>query len=435
MRKSFLTPLLLYGIWVSLSAQSVKPVLKEAPPASAGISAERLERIDRFIQGYIDRGQLNGATALVARNGRIVYHKAFGYSNLEQRVPMQRNQIFRIASMTKPVVSVAAMMLYEEGKFNLDDPLSAYIPAFKNPKVLATYQASDTTYTTVPAKSEITVRQLLNHTSGIGYAQIGSAEANAIYYKHRINGGIGTPQSTLADVINRLATLPLFHHPGEKFLYGLNTDVLGYFVEVVSGMRLDKYLTEKIFRPLGMQDTYFFLPRDKQGRLTTLYLQDEQGKLRVQEPVIPLNGDFVRDFPNTPGGTYFSGGAGLSSTAFDYAVFCQMLINGGTYNGVRILAPSTIRLITTNQIGNLPMWGNPADPTRFGLGFGVYTEGNESLSPVRKGTYDWAGMFASHFWIDPETGIIAVFMRNVWPTQHWDFGTRIRPVVYQAIVE
>ncbi len=418
-----------------MMAQPARAVLREASPASAGVSSERLARLDQFIQGYIDRGQLNGATALVARNGAIVYHKAFGFSNLAQRTPMQRNQIFRIASMTKPVVSVAAMILYEEGKFNLDDPLSKYIPAFKNPKVLAGYQASDTSYTTVPAKSEITVRQLLNHTSGIGYAQIGSAEANAIYYKHRINGGIGTPQSTLAEVINRLAGLPLFHHPGEKFLYGMNTDVLGYFVEVVSGMALDKFLAEKIFRPLGMQDTYFYLPRDKQGRLTTLYRQDEQGKLHVQEPVIPLNGDFVRDFPNTPGGTYFSGGAGLSSTALDYAIFCQMLINGGIYNGVRILAPSTIKLMTTNQIGNQSMWGNPSDPTRFGLGFGVYTAAGEWQSPVRAGSFDWAGMFASHFWIDPETGIVAVFMRNVWPTQHWDFGERIRPVVYQAIVE
>jgi CubicO group peptidase (beta-lactamase class C family) len=435
MKTTIILLLALTALEHPLSAQTAKNVLREGAPASAGVSAERLERIDRFIQGYIDRGQLNGATALVARKGTIVYHKAFGFSNLEQRTPMQRNQIFRIASMTKPVVSVAAMMLYEEGKFNLDDPLSKFIPAFKNPKVLASYQASDTSFTTVPAKSEITVRQLLNHTSGIGYAQIGSAEANAIYYKYRINGGIGTPQSTLSDVINRLAALPLFHHPGEKFLYGMNTDVLGYFVEVVSGMALDKYLAEKIFRPLGMQDTYFYLPRDKQGRLTTLYKQDDQGKLRVQDPVIPLNGDFVRDFPNTPGGTYFSGGAGLSSTAYDYAVFCQMLINGGTYNGVRILAPSSIRLMTTNQIGNISIWGDPNNPLRFGLGFGVYTEAGEWQSPIRGGSFDWAGMFASHFWIDPETGIIAVFMRNVWPTQHWDFGDRIRPVVYQAIVE
>jgi CubicO group peptidase (beta-lactamase class C family) len=211
--------------------------------------------------------------------------------------------------------------------------------------------------------------------------------------------------------------------------------VLGYFVEVVSGMPLDRFLREKIFRPLGMQDTYFFLPREKQGRLTTLYHQDDQGRLQVQVPVIPLNGDFVRDFPNTPGGTYFSGGAGLSSTAFDYAVFCQMLINGGTYNGVRLLAPSTIRLMTTNQISNLPIWDDPNNPLRFGLGFGVYTEAGAWKSPLRAGSYDWAGLYGSHFWIDPETGIIAVFMRNVWPTQHWDFGERIRPLVYQAIVE
>jgi CubicO group peptidase (beta-lactamase class C family) len=337
--------------------------------------------------------------------------------------------------MTKPVVSVAAMMLYEAGKFNLDDPVSKFIPAFKNPRVLDTYNPSDTSYTTVPARAEITVRQLLNHTSGIGYAQIGSAQANAIYYKHGINGGIGTPHSTLKEMITRLAALPLFHQPGEKFLYGLNTDVVGYLVEVLSGMPLDQYLEKNIFSRLGMQDTYFFLPKLKQSRLTPLYKQDATGKLVLQDSIIPLNGDFYRDFPKTPGGSYFSGGAGLSSTAYDYAVFCQMLLNGGAYNGVRILAPSTVRLMTANQIGDLLMWGDPRNPNKFGLGFGVYTEGTEKNTPARAGTYDWAGMFATHFWIDPKSGLVAVFMRNVWPTQQWDFGDRIKQVVYGAMVE
>ncbi len=430
-------PLILAGNLAVLIAvgQSQYPLLAEAPPGAAGVSADRLGQVDRFIQSYIDRGQLNGATALVARNGKIVYHKAFGYSDLQQRTPMRKDQIFRIASMTKPVVSVAAMMLFEEGKFSLDDPVSKFIPTFKNPRVLEKYNAADSSYTTVPAKSEITVRQLLNHTSGIGYAQIGSNIANAIYYKHHINGGIGTPYSTLKEMITRLAGLPLFNHPGEKFLYGLNTDVLGYLVEVISGMPLDRYLDTKIFAPLGMRDTYFFLPREKQPRLTKLYKQDENGKLQMQDSIISLNGDFSRDFPKTSGGTYFSGGAGLSSTAYDYAIFCQMLLNGGTYNGARILAPSTIRMMTTNQIGKLAMWNGDDAPYRFGLGFGVYTEASERNVPVRAGTFDWAGMFASHFWVDPKTGVVAIFMRNVWPTQDWDFGDRIKPVVYAAIVE
>lgn len=435
MKKIVLLALACAGLSQVIRSQTAGTLLREATPSAAGFSAERIERIDRFIQGYVDRGALNGATALVARNGKIVYYKAFGHSNLQQRTPMRKDQLFRIASMTKPIVSVAAMMLYEEGKFNLDDPLSRFIPAFKNPRVLDTYNAADTTYTTVPAKSEITIRQVLNHTSGIGYAQIGSAQANAIYYRNRINGGIGTPYSTLKEMISRVASLPLFNHPGEKFLYGLNTDVLGYLVEVISGMPLDQYLEKNIFSRLGMKDTYFFLPKEKQSRLTQLYKQDEKGRLVLQDSVIPLNGDFFRDFPKTPGGSYFSGGAGLSSTAYDYAIFCQMLLNGGEYNGARILAPSTIRLMTANQIGDIQIWNDPRNPNKFGLGFGIYTEGTERNTPAKAGTYDWAGMFATHFWIDPKNGIVAVFMRNVWPTQEWDFGDRVKQVVYGALVE
>jgi CubicO group peptidase (beta-lactamase class C family) len=398
---------------------------------STGYSPERLSTIDNFISKYIRDGKLNGAVGLVMQNGKIIYHKSFGLANKETGEAMTTNHIFRIASMTKPVISVAVMQLYEQGKFLLDDPVSKFIPEFKNPVVLDKYNVADTTYTTVAAKREITIRHLLSHTSGIGYAQIGSQQANAIYFKNEINGGIGTPYSTLKQIIPKLAKLPLFNQPGEAFLYGLNTDVLGYLVEVISGMPLDKYLKEKIFNPLGMKDTYFFLPADKQKRLVPLYVQDAKG-LRVQDSIISLNGIFVRDFPKT-NGSYFSGGAGLSSTANDYAIFGQALLNGGEYNGKRILSPHTIQLMTKNQIRDLVMWGNPDNPNRFGLGFGVYTEKSELNTPAAAGSYDWAGMFASHFWVDPKNKIVGVFMRNVWPTTEWDFGERIKPVVYQAL--
>lgn len=416
-------------------AQKNTDRLAEAAPESVGVSSDRLGRLDRFIQRYIDEGELNGATALILRDGKIVYHKAFGYSDMERRKPMQRDDMFRIASMTKPVVSVAAMTLVEEGAMSLDDPLSKHIPEFKGSRVLEKYNAADTTYTTVPARSEVTVRQLLNQTSGIGYAQIGSAEANAIYAKNRINGGIGTPYSTLKETIPRLARLPLFHQPGEKYLYGLNTDVLGYLIEVVSGMPLDRFLQERIFAPLGMKDTHFYLPAEKKTRLVRLYRQEANGKLKLQDSIIRINGDFHRDFPLTSKGSYFSGGAGLTSTAYDYAVFCQMLLNGGTYDGVRILSPHTIRLMTTNQIGRSPMWNGSEGPNRFGFGFGVYTEGSEAQTPARAGTYDWAGMFASYFWIDPKSRMACVFMRNVWPTRNWDFHDKVKPVVYQALTD
>jgi CubicO group peptidase (beta-lactamase class C family) len=347
---------------------------------------------------------------------------------------MKVDNIFRIASMTKPIISAAAMMLYEEGKFLLTDPISKFIPEFKNPVVLDKYNAADTSYTTVPAKREITMRDILSHTSGIGYAQIGSGTANAIYYKNKINGGIGTPYSTLKDVITRLARLPLFTQPGEEFYYGLNTDVLGYLIEVISGMPLDKYLQQKIFEPLGMKDTYFFLPKEKQPRLVALYTQGNN-KIRIQDSLISLNGTFSRDFPKTPNGTYFSGGAGLSSTAYDYALFGQMLVNGGELNGKRILSPGTIQLMASNQIGDLLMWGDTNKTRRFGLGFGILTDYAERTMMIPAGSYGWDGMFASHFWADPRNKMVVVFMRNIWPTEHWDYGDRIKPLIYQSLIK
>ena len=427
---SLATSILLVGI---AAAQTATTLLTVAKPESAAVSSERLKRLDAFIQKHVDDGQLNGSSMIIIRDGKIVYHKAFGHMDAEKKTAMRTDQLFRIASMTKPIVSVAAMMLCEEGKFALDDPISNYIPEFGKAQVLAKYNAADTSYTTTPAKSNITIRHLLSHTSGIGYAQIGSPEARAIYYKHGINGGIGTPYSTLKSMIPKLAKLPLFHEPGEKYLYGLNTDVLGYLVEVVSGMPLDRFMQERIFAPLGMKDTHFFLPSEKQPRLVPLYRQDNNGVLRLQDSVISLNGDFHRDFPKTKAGTYFSGGAGLTSTAMDYAVFCQMMLNGGTYNGTRILSPHSIRMMTRNQIGNISMGGNPDAPNRFGLGFGIYTEKSEAAYPVHAGSYDWGGMFATNFWIDPEARLACVFMRNIWPLRNPEIGNRLKMLVYQAL--
>ena len=416
-----------------LQAQSSSPIAPVVKPI--GVSSERLTRIDNFIQSYIDKGELNGASAIILRNGKIIYYKSFGFANKEKNIAMKNDNIFRIASMTKPIISVAAMMLYEEGKFLLDDPVSKFIPEFKNPVVLDKYNAKDTSYTTIPAKREITIRNLFSHTSGISYAQIGSDISNAIYFKNGINGGIGTPYSTLKQVIPKLAKLPLFNQPGDAFLYGLNTDVLGYLIEVISGMPLDKFLQEKIFTPIGMKDTYFFLPKEKQSRLVSLYMQDDKGNLRIEDSIISLNGIFSRDFPKTTGGSYFSGGAGLCSTAYDYAIFGQMLLNGGEYNGKRILSPATIHIMTTNQIGDYLMWGDVNHVRHFGLGFGIYSDYAERTMLIPAGSFGWDGMFASNFWADNKNKIVVVVMRNIWPTAHWDFGDRIKPVIYQALTE
>jgi len=397
--------------------------LAETKPEKADMSAERLDRIGQVVQSYVDSNYIAGGVALVARHGKIVYYKAFGYADIESRRPLQRDDIFRIASQTKAITSVAVMMLYEEGRFLLDDPVSKYIPEFAKPRVIAQYDAADTSYTTVPAKREITIRDLLTHTSGIGYAGIGTPEANAIYAKNKIPSGIGTPDDQLGDVIRRLGGLPLFHQPGEKWTYGLNTDVLGYLVEVVSGMPLDAFFRTRIFEPLGMNDTWFYLPASKHARLTKLHTENKEKKA-----ILFPGGVLNPDFPKLQG-KFFSGGAGLSSTAYDYAVFLQMLLNGGTYNGVRILSPASVRMMTSNQIGDLHIGA----VKKFGLGFGLTTEAEAARIPPSVGTFDWGGAFATTYWADPQEGIVGLFFTQKYPNSYGELATKFRVLVYQAV--
>lgn len=397
--------------------------LLETKPEKAGMSSERLDRIGRVIQSYVDSNYIPGGVALVARHGKIVYYKAFGYANIETRQPLKRDDIFRIASQTKAITSVAVMMLYEEGRFLLDDPVSKYIPEFTKPTVLVQYNAADTTYTTAPAKREVTIRDLLTHTSGIGYAGIGTPEANAIYAKNNIPSGIGTPDDQLGDAMRRLGRLPLFHQPGEKWTYGLNTDVLGYLVEVVSGMPLDEFLRRRIFDPLGMNDTWFYLPPAKHARLTKLHAENKEKK-----SVLFQKGALDPDFPKLQG-KFFSGGAGLSSTAYDYAIFLQMLLNGGTYKGVRILSPASVRMMTSNQIGDMHIGA----VKKFGLGFGLTTEAEAARIPPSVGTFDWGGAFATTYWADPQEGIVGLFFTQKYPHSYGELATKFRVLVYQAV--
>ncbi|GAA4469376.1 serine hydrolase domain-containing protein [Nibrella saemangeumensis] len=418
MRKT-LTSLLLALCFVYTYAQ--KPVLTPGSPEASGMSSDRLQRIDRVVQDYISKGWLTGASAFIARNGKIVYHKTYGQNDVDTKSPVSRDAIYRIASQTKAITSVAVMMLFEEGRFMLDEPISNYIPEFKNPQVLDKFNEKDTTFTTVPAKREVTIRHLLTHTSGISYAGIGTKEANAIYAKYKIPSGIGTPNDRLSDKIPGLGKLPLIHQPGERFTYGLNTDVLGYLVEVVSGQSLDQFFRTRIFEPLGMKDTYFYLPTDKQNRLAVLYTEKD-GKVIKSQP----QGGNTPDYPKLKG-TYYSGGAGLSSTAYDYAIFLQMLLNGGEYNGRRLLSPATVRMMTTNQIGELY-----TGTKKFGLGFGLTGEREAARVPVPEGTFDWGGIFGTTYWADPKEGIVALFMTQQYPNSH-GLGDKFRVLVYQAI--
>ncbi len=402
----------------------------EASPESQGFSTPKLGRIDNMIKEYIDQERMIGGTVLIARNGKIVYHRAVGYDDREAKSALKRDAIYRIASQTKAITSVATMILYEEGKFLLDDPVSKFIHSFKNPQVLDKFNEADTTYTTIPAKREITIRDLLTHTSGIGYAQIGSKEANAIYAKNNITSGIGCDKTSLAEDIQKLGSLPLLHHPGEQFTYGLNTDVLGYLVEVVSGTTLEEFFRKRIFRPLGMNDTYFNVPAEKHHRVVQVYKMDAVGKLKKLTDTFHANGIVNINYPKT-GTTYFSGGAGLSSTIYDYAIFMQMLLNGGEYNGKRILSRHSVRMMTANQIGDLFL----GKKGQFGLGFALVTDKGSADSPLPEGVFSWGGAFSTTYWIDPKEKIVALFYKQVWGDPAYDSADKFKVLVYSAMVD
>ncbi|WP_207536269.1 serine hydrolase domain-containing protein [Desertivirga arenae] len=396
--------------------------LVSAPPATVNVSFDRLQRIDAVIQQSLDKKEIAGAVALLARNGKIVYSKAFGYSDIESKAPLRTDNIFRIASQTKAITSVAVMMLFEEGKLLLDDPISKYIPSFSKPLVLDKFNPADSSYTTVPAKREVTIRDLLTHTSGIDYAVIGTAPFKAIYAKEGIPVGFEGGKVTLKEAVERLGKMPLGHQPGERFTYGLNTDVLGYLVEVLSGKSLDKFFEERIFQPLGMKDTYFVLPTNKHSRLTPIYTFDTNNNLVKYE----RNGVITADYP-TRKTSYFSGGAGLSSTITDYATFLQMLLNGGVYNGKRLLGRRTVELMTSNQIGELNVRTD-----KFGLGFQITSELGQAKLGVSKGSFGWGGYFGTTYWADPKEKIVGLIFIQQSPLKS-DIHDKFRAAVYQSL--
>jgi CubicO group peptidase (beta-lactamase class C family) len=405
------------------TATLAKPKSSKAQTLKA--KPEQLPGLDQLLQQYTADNRIPGAIALVAHDGKIIYRKAFGYEDVAAKTPLTPDAIFRIASQTKAITSVGVMMLYDEGKFQLDDPISKYLPAFRNPKVLATFNAADSTYTTTPAKSEITIRQLLSHTSGISYPVIGSKEATAIYAKAHIPSGIGTPGGNLAASMNALGALPLLHQPGERFTYGLSVDVLGYLIEVLAKQPLDQFLRTRLFEPLGMRDTWFYLPAEKQSRLATLYTEDAS---KATVKIAPRDG-MSPDYPKAAG-TYFSGGAGLSSTIDDYAVFLQMMLNEGEYNGRRVLKPATVRLMTTNQIGEVNQGNN-----KFGLGFSITTAKTADKSGLSEGSYEWGGIFGTTYWVDPKLKIVALLYTQKYPnTTARDLVEKYKLQVRQSVV-
>jgi CubicO group peptidase (beta-lactamase class C family) len=408
----------------------VAPVLRaEAPPAatpeSVGLSAERLQRLRTVMQQYVDEGRVAGIVTYVARNGRVVHHEAFGKADVEAGVPMKRDTIFRIASQTKAFTSVAVMMLVEEGKIGLADPLSKYIPAWAKTTVALPPPAgavAGSPVSVVSAKRAITIRDLLTHTAGISY---GNGPAAEQWKAAGIQGWYFADRSEpVSAVVERMAALPMDAQPGEKFVYGYNTDILGVVVEKVSGLSLAEFFQKRITGPLGLVDTQFYLPPAQKGRLAAVYAARD-GKIERATDPKEGQGHYVEG-PRVA----FAGGAGLLSTARDYGRFLQMLLNGGEIDGVRLLGPKTVELMTVNHVGSLFSDGNLG----FGLGFEIVEDLGRAGRYGSVGEFRWGGAYHTYYWADPQEKLVGVFMTQLLPAGDSDLHAKFRALVYQAIV-
>ena len=395
---------------------------------TVGLSEQKLAALDARVQHHIDSGQIAGAVVLLMRDGNLAHLKSYGHRDREADVSMTDDTIFRIASMTKPIVSAAVMMLHEQGKLRLDDPVQKFIPSFADAKVLT--DAGQL----VPAKRPVTVHDLLTHTAGVAYGFSAPGQLGEHYRTASISSGLVQTPGTIAEAAERLGKLPLAHQPGEKWTYGLSIDVLGRVVEVASGRPLDVYLQQQIFKPLKMRDTHFFLPESKLSRLAALYQPGEGGKI-VRTPPGPqqagnlrYSGDYHHEGPRT----YFSGGAGLVSTAHDYARFLQMMLNGGELDGVRLLKPATVELMTRDHIAPLavPFAGHGDG---FGYGFGVVTPRGDAADPAPAGTYSWGGIFHTYFWVDPQNELVAILMTQLYPFNQSKLRAEFKQLVYEAL--
>ncbi|MDT0685870.1 serine hydrolase domain-containing protein [Autumnicola psychrophila] len=426
--KQGLTGLLFFACTIAFQAQTTSSQhsepLSEAAPESVGISSERLEKISEMIQSSIDENQIPGAVALIAKDGKIIYLKAFGKANAEGK-ELEKDAVFRIASQTKAITSTAVMMLWEEGKFQLDDPVSKYIPEFENPQVLESFNEADSSYTTKPADKEITIRHLLTHTSGLGYGMIDSdPRIRKIYQKAGVTELFTTANVKIGEVIKKLGKLPLHHNPGEKFTYSMGLDVLGYFVEVVSGQSFSDYLEEHIFDPLEMEDTHFYQPEGSKERLVSVQVK-EGGQWKNLEPTF-----YDPDYPIKGAQTFYSGGAGLSSTAEDYATFLQMYLNKGELNGTRLLSRTTINSILGNHTEDLFGGKNKY----HGLAFGVVTPEGQDMGGIGStGTFDWGGYFNTQYFADPEEDVIGIIMKQTSGGTGDQTGWKFRQMVMASI--
>jgi CubicO group peptidase (beta-lactamase class C family) len=390
------------------------------------MSAVRLERLSATLQSYVDENQLAGAVALVARRGRTVFLEAFGDLDVDASTPMPEDAIFRIASQTKAIVSVGVMILQEEGRLLIEDPVGKYLPEYMETTVAVV--DGDGGYEVIAAKRQITIRDLLTHTSGVGY---GDGPAAELWEEAGIQGWyFANRDEPIRRTVERMAALPFEAHPGEKFIYGYSTDILGALIEEVSGMPLDRFLADRILEPLSMGDTHFYLPADKADRLATVYSAVEgDGITKAPDPGNMIGQGAYAEGPRL----CFSGGAGLLSTAGDYARFLQMMVDGGELDGHRVLSPKTVELMTINHLGGVefPL----LDGVGFGLGFYVVEDLGLFSAPSSAGQYGWGGAYHSTYWVDPEEELVVVYLAQLIPAPDIDDHEKLRTLVYQAIVE
>lgn len=429
--KSIILPFLLL---LSLLANPVAAEdIKTIKPETVGLSSQRLDRISNMIQGTVDDKKMAGAVVLIARHGKIAYFEPFGRADIDK--PMTRDTMFRICSMTKPVVTVAILQLYEEGKLLLSDPVAKYIPEFSHPKVIEMLpEGSNPPFRLVPAKRDITIKDLLTHTAGMPYSFASEwypknrllREMHSLYEEAGISSGMYETDGTIGDMVKRLARLPLASQPGEAFIYGMAADVQGYLVEVVSGQKLDDYISTHIFKPLKMNDSYFFVPESKQDRLSAVWKSDWHGKLDKVSPGPHREGEYVYSptFQTQGPKTYLSGGVGMVSTPYDYFRFAQMLLNKGELDGTRVLSRKTVELMTSNQIGKLFETTLHDDGWKFGLGLGIQVDREHNVDAGDIGTFEWAGLYSTRFSVDPKEEKITIFMSQTHPFNHhfelWD---------------
>lgn len=414
---------LVCGLACLIATAAPAAELERGKPADVGMSAERLERLTAALQGYVDDGALAGSVTLVARRGQIVYFETFGNRDREAGSPMREDSIFRIASQSKAIISVAAMTLVEEGKLLLTDPVGKYLPEFLETTVAVGRDGGG--YDVVKAARPITVRDLLTHTSGYGYGNgIGedrwAAAGQQGYY-------FADKNETIRDSVRRIAGLPAHAQPGERWIYGYNTDILGALVEVVAGKPLDQVLRERVFEPLGMRDTEFYLSPNKRDRLTAVYSRQGDELVRAPTPGNAVGQGAYVEGPRKN----FSGGAGLLSTATDYARFLQMLLNGGELDGRRVLGRKTVELMTVSHLGSIAY--NPGQG--FGLGFFVVADVGARGWPGSTGEFGWGGAYHTTYWVDPSEELVVVHLTQVVPAGNVDDQAKVRALVYQAIID